>query len=83
MHQTITWANVELSSMGFCGTLLRPISQVFKIPIRKISLHTSEIVSTLPGANGLTTYANDYFDDMTRVSIMQINLSSMQMKIGA
>ena len=38
-HQAIAWANVDLSSMGFFGTHLRPISQeLLKISIGELKL---------------------------------------------
>ena len=44
-NQAIIWTNVNLSSMGFCGTYLRPISlEVFKISVHKVSLKNTLVI---------------------------------------
>ena len=57
-HLGITWFNVDLSSMGFSDTHLRPISkELFKISIRKMSLKYTLVKKVLPvllGGNELT-----------------------------
>ena len=55
-HQAITWTNVDLSSEGFCGILLRTVSQeLLKVSIQDMSLKKTfwKLFSNLPGANEL------------------------------
>ena len=62
-HQAITWTNVDLSSEGFCGILLKTISQeLLKISIQGMSLKNAflKLFSNLPGANELTSNAEAF-----------------------
>ena len=62
-YQAIIWTNIDLLSLGFCGTLLRLISQkVPKISIHKLSLNNIlvKLPLHLPGANELINVTITY-----------------------